>query len=153
MCASNFGAAPFMVTRVRLPARVGLAQPWMRGGYGSHCGSVFPLSRAALFNGPVDEPDPTRYGPVMTANAAPFVHHMPALVARPFLDVDVMPLSAGGHAFLRKLVDGAPLAAATAAAAACDPVSDPAAYLRLLIDANIVVGVHRCESPRQIELF
>ncbi len=76
-----------------------------------------------------------------------------ALVARPFLDVDVMPLSAGGYAFLRQLIDGAPLAAATAAAAACDPASDPAAYLRLLIDANIVVGVHRCESPRQIELF
>src|SRR6266850_15773 len=68
-----------------------------------------------------------------------------ALVARPFLDVDVVPLSAGEYAFLRQLADGAPLAAA----AACDP----AAYLRLLIDSNIVVGVHRCELPRQIELF
>jgi hypothetical protein len=68
-----------------------------------------------------------------------------ALVARPFLDVDVVPLSAGEYAFLRQLADGAPLAAA----AACDP----AAYLRLLIDNNIVVGVHRCELPRQIELF
>ena len=57
------------------------AQPWMRGGYGSHCGSVFPLSRAALFNGLTDEPDPTRYGPVMTANVAPFVHHTPVTVA------------------------------------------------------------------------
>jgi hypothetical protein len=76
-----------------------------------------------------------------------------ALVARPFLDVDVVPLSAGGYAFLRQLVDGAPLAAALAAATVCDPASDPAAYLRLLIEANIVVGVHRCGSPRQIELF
>jgi hypothetical protein len=81
MCASNFGAAPFMVTRMRPPACVGLAQPWMRGGYGSHCGSVFPLSRAALFNGAVDEPEPVRQCPVMTANAAPFVHHMPVTVA------------------------------------------------------------------------
>jgi hypothetical protein len=76
-----------------------------------------------------------------------------ALVARPFLDVDVVPLSAGGYAFLRQLDEGAPLAAAMAAATACDPASDPATYLRLLVDANIVVGVHRCESPRQIELF
>ena len=28
-----------------------------------------------------DEPDPTRYGPVMTANVAPFVHHTPVTVA------------------------------------------------------------------------
>jgi hypothetical protein len=76
-----------------------------------------------------------------------------ALVARPFLDVDVVPLSAGGYAFLHQLVEGASLAAAMAAAAACDPASDPAAYLRLLMDTNIVVGVHRSESLRQIELI
>jgi hypothetical protein len=76
-----------------------------------------------------------------------------ALIARPFLDVDVVSLSAGSYAFLRQLADGAPLAAAMAAAAACDPASDPASHLRLLIDTNIVVSVHRCESPRQIELF
>jgi len=31
--------------------------------------------------GATDEPDPTRYGPAMTANAAPFVHHTPVTVA------------------------------------------------------------------------
>lgn len=63
-----------------------------------------------------------------------------ALVARPFLDVDVLPLSVGGYAFLRQLVEGAPLAAAIATAAASDPAFDPAANLRLLRDANVVVG-------------
>jgi Putative DNA-binding domain len=76
-----------------------------------------------------------------------------ALIARPFLDVDVVPLSASGHAFLRQVAVGAPLAAAMAAAAVCDPVSDPATHLRLLIDTSIVVGVHRCEPSHQIELF
>lgn len=76
-----------------------------------------------------------------------------ALVVRPFLDVDVVPLSASGYAFLRQVAVGAPLATAMAAAAVCDPMADPATHLRLLVDTNIVVGVHRCESPRQIELF
>jgi hypothetical protein len=76
-----------------------------------------------------------------------------ALVARPFLDVDVVPLSSSGYAFLRQVAAGAPLAAAMAAAGACDPVSDPSMHLRLLMDTNIVVGVRRCDTSRQIELF
>jgi hypothetical protein len=41
----------------------------------------FPCGARRLFNGSVDQPDPTGYGPVMTATAAPFVHHMPVTVA------------------------------------------------------------------------
>jgi hypothetical protein len=42
------------------PSEGHMNERWMRGSYGSHCGSVFPLSRATLFNGAVDEPDPRR---------------------------------------------------------------------------------------------
>lgn len=76
-----------------------------------------------------------------------------ALVARPFLDVDVVRLPAGGHAFLGQLSQGASVLSAMAAAAACEPAFDSATNLRLLIDANIVIGFHRCAVSRQIELF
>jgi len=69
-----------------------------------------------------------------------------ALVARPFLDVDVLRLPPGGHAFLSRLSDGATLAVAIEAAAVADPAFDPAVNLRVLIDANIVVGLHRARS-------
>jgi hypothetical protein len=58
----------------------GVGGLWMRGGYGSHCRSVFPLSRLAVFHETTDAPDPTRYGPVMTTNATPFIHHTPVTV-------------------------------------------------------------------------
>jgi hypothetical protein len=76
-----------------------------------------------------------------------------ALVARPFLDVDVTPLSVGGYAFLQQLVKGESLAGAMAAAVACNPACDPAVHLRLLLDTNIVVGAPRREPSRQFELF
>ncbi len=76
-----------------------------------------------------------------------------AMVARPFLDVDVLRLPAGGHAFLSHLSEGATLSAAIAAAAAQEPAFDAATNLRLLGDANIVIGFHRFAAPCRIELI
>jgi Putative DNA-binding domain len=63
-----------------------------------------------------------------------------ALVARPFLDVEVWRLSAGGHAFVGALIRLMPLSAAVAVAMAADPGFDLAANLAILIESNIVVG-------------
>jgi hypothetical protein len=66
-----------------------------------------------------------------------------ALIARPFLDVDVLLLPAGGHAFMTALSTGSAIAEAAATATANDPGFNLAANLDLLVEANIVVGVHR----------
>ena len=66
-----------------------------------------------------------------------------ALIARPFLDVDVLLLPAGGHAFMSALSTGSTIAAAAAIATADDPGFDLDASLTMLADANIVVGFHR----------
>ena len=66
-----------------------------------------------------------------------------ALIARPFLDVDVLLLPAGGHAFMSALSIGATIAAATATATADDPSFDLDASLTMLMEANIVVGLYR----------
>jgi len=66
-----------------------------------------------------------------------------ALVARPFLDVDVMSLPAGGHAFVNALLSGSPVGAAAASAAKDDPEFDLDANLTVLADANIVVAFNR----------
>ena len=66
-----------------------------------------------------------------------------ALIARPFLDVDVLLLPAGGHAFMSVLSTGATIAAASAAATADDPSFDLDASLSMLAEANIVIGFHR----------
>lgn len=63
-----------------------------------------------------------------------------ALVARPFLDVEVWRLSAGGHAFIGALTGLMPLSAAVAVAMAADPEFDLSANLAMLIETNIVVG-------------
>lgn len=63
-----------------------------------------------------------------------------ALVARPFLDVEVWRLSAGGHAFIGALAGLMPLSAAVAAAMAVDPDFDLSANFAMLIETNIVVG-------------
>ena len=70
-----------------------------------------------------------------------------ALVARPFLDVDVLPLPAGGHAFMTSMSDGSTIAAGIAAAMVHDPEFDLAATLTMLVEANIVIGFHRLSAP------
>src|SRR5262245_27983638 len=54
-----------------------------------------------------------------------------ALIARPFLDVDVRLLPAGGHAFMAALCTGSTIAAAAASAAADDPDFDLDASLTM----------------------
>jgi Putative DNA-binding domain len=66
-----------------------------------------------------------------------------ALIARPFLDVDVLLLPAGGHAFMTALSTGSTIAAAGASARDDDPEFDLDASLTMLAKANIVVGFHR----------
>ena len=63
-----------------------------------------------------------------------------ALVARPFLEVEVRRLPPGGHAFVSALAEGQTMATAVAAGTAVTPDFDVASNLALLIDANIVVG-------------
>jgi hypothetical protein len=65
-----------------------------------------------------------------------------ALVARPFLDVEVRCLPAGGHAFVSTLAEGHTMATAVAAGKAVTPDFDVASNLAVLSEANIVVGFH-----------
>jgi len=72
-----------------------------------------------------------------------------ALIARPFLDVDVLLLPAGGHAFMSALSTGSTIAAAAAIATGSDPSFDIDASLTMLVEAHIVVGFHRrAAEPR-----
>jgi hypothetical protein len=66
-----------------------------------------------------------------------------ALIARPFLDVDVLLLPAGGHAFMHALLNGWTIGAAAASARDDDPEFDLDASLTMLAKANIVVSFHR----------
>ena len=73
-----------------------------------------------------------------------------ALVARPFLEVEVRRFSPGGHAFISALSQGRTIAAALDAATATDPTFDIAINRALLIEANIVIGI--CEQARTAQL-
>jgi len=67
-----------------------------------------------------------------------------ALVARPFLKVEVRRLPPGGYAFLRALSEGQTIG--TAAAGRVNDVSpqfDLASVLELIEDAKVIIGVHR----------
>jgi hypothetical protein len=66
-----------------------------------------------------------------------------ALIARPFLDVDVLLLPAGGYAFMNALLSGWTIGAAAASARNDDPEFELDASLTILAEANIVVGFHR----------
>lgn len=66
-----------------------------------------------------------------------------ALVARPFLDVEVWRLSRGGHAFVGALTGLMPLPAAVEVAMAADPEFELSANLAMLIETNIVAGFGR----------
>jgi putative DNA-binding protein len=65
-----------------------------------------------------------------------------ALVARPFLAVEVHRLPPGGYAFFRALSEGQTLTTAVRAATAAASKFDVASNLALLIDANVTVGIH-----------
>jgi hypothetical protein len=66
-----------------------------------------------------------------------------ALVARPFLEVEVRPLLPGGHTFVRTLSEGQTVATAVRAATAAASKFDVAPTLALLVDANVIVGIHQ----------
>jgi Putative DNA-binding domain len=66
-----------------------------------------------------------------------------ALIARPFLDVDVLLLPAGGRVFMNALLSGWPIGAAAASARDDDPEFDLDASLTMLARANVVVSFHR----------
>ena len=66
-----------------------------------------------------------------------------ALITRPFLHVDVLPLSASGHAFMDALLSGWTIGAAAASARDDDPGFDLDANLTIVAEANIVVAFHR----------
>jgi hypothetical protein len=66
-----------------------------------------------------------------------------ALIARPFLDVDVVPLPAGGRTFMDALRNGWTIGAAAESASDDDPEFDLDANLTILADANIVVAFNR----------
>ncbi len=68
-----------------------------------------------------------------------------ALVARPFIAVEVRRLPPGGLAFLRALSEGQTMAAAVAIATQAAPRFEAARNLVLLADANVVVGIQ--EAP------
>ena len=65
-----------------------------------------------------------------------------ALVARPFLAVEVHRLPPGGYAFFRALSEGQTVTTAVRAATAAASKFDVASNLALLIDANVTVGIH-----------
>jgi hypothetical protein len=66
-----------------------------------------------------------------------------ALIARPFLDVDVLLLPAGGHMFMNALLHGWTIGAAAASARDDDQEFDLDANLTMLAKANVVVSFHR----------
>jgi hypothetical protein len=66
-----------------------------------------------------------------------------ALIVRPFLDVDVLLLPAGGHVFTSALLSGWTIGAAAALARDDDPEFDLDASLTMLGKANVVVSFHR----------
>lgn len=73
-----------------------------------------------------------------------------ALVARPFLEVEVRRLPPGGHAFISALSRGRTIAAALDSATAADPKFDIAINHALLIEANVVVGIREQARTEQL---
>jgi hypothetical protein len=70
-----------------------------------------------------------------------------ALVARPFHAVDVWRLPPGGHAFIGALLSGRPLVAAVEDAITAASNFSIVANLRLLAEANIVIGCRGRHAP------
>ena len=74
-----------------------------------------------------------------------------ALVARPFLEVEVRRLPPGGHAFIGALSQGCTIVAALEAATAADPKFDIAINRALLIEANVVIGIREQARTEQLD--
>jgi hypothetical protein len=66
-----------------------------------------------------------------------------ALIVRPFLDVNVVSLPAGGHAFMNALLSGWTIGEAALSAGNDYPEFDLGANLTILAEANVVVAFHR----------
>jgi hypothetical protein len=64
-----------------------------------------------------------------------------AIVARPFLEVEVRRLPPGDYAFLRALSEGKTVATAAEIATEVAPKFDAVSSLRLIEDAKVVVGI------------
>jgi Putative DNA-binding domain len=64
-----------------------------------------------------------------------------ALVARPFVEVEVRRLPPGGYAFISGLSHGSTVAAAIDAGIGANPEFDVATNLALLLEATVVVGI------------
>ena len=64
-----------------------------------------------------------------------------AIVARPFLEVEVRRLPSGGYAFLGALSEGKTVATAVEIATEAAPKFDVVSSLRLIEDAKVVVGI------------
>lgn len=71
-----------------------------------------------------------------------------ALVARPWLDVEVRRLPPGGAPFLEALCGGAPFGAAVEAARAATSAFDLSENLVVLLGAGLVVGTSRGTRPK-----
>ena len=65
-----------------------------------------------------------------------------ALVARPFLEVEVHRLLPGGYAFIRALSEAQTVAMAVRAATAATSEFEFPSNLALLTEANVIVGIH-----------
>jgi hypothetical protein len=65
-----------------------------------------------------------------------------AIVARPFLTVEVRRLPSGGYAFLRGLSEGQTVGTAAGTVKNISPQFDLASVLKLIEDAKVIVGVH-----------
>jgi hypothetical protein len=64
-----------------------------------------------------------------------------ALIARPYLDVEVRSLPSGGQAFLGALIGGATVAKSIAAGVEAATEFDIVSNLAVLISSNIVIGI------------
>jgi hypothetical protein len=72
-----------------------------------------------------------------------------AIVARPFLNVEVRRLPSGGYGFLCALSEGKTVPTAAEFATEVAPKFDVASSLRLIGDAKVVVGIRGAQStPR-----
>jgi hypothetical protein len=70
-----------------------------------------------------------------------------ALVARPYFTVDVWRLPLGGHAFISALLGGRTIAAAAEAAITSAPNFEIVSNLKLLAEANVVIGYLGRHAP------
>jgi hypothetical protein len=70
-----------------------------------------------------------------------------ALITRPDMEVTVRLLPPGGAAFLKTLIDGGTLAAATATAFAATPSFDLPANMAGMIEAGVFATIHLEDRP------